>query len=89
MIRRYKTIETVDEKGTTWVSPTDETEEVPCYLCGGEAFKQTCPGDGRYHHHGLCHLPERTGNESYRGGLEAVCNDCYPLVAAEWQLVRT
>jgi hypothetical protein len=68
--------------------PTDETEEVPCYLCGGPANRQVCPGDGRYHHHGCVHLPERNGNEHWRGGLEAVCNGCFPLVEAEWQLVR-
>ena len=79
-IYRFKVI----EHGGGRFTISDETEEVPCYLCGGEARRQICPGDGRYHHHGCVHLPSAGG----RGGLEAVCNDCFPLVEAEWQLAR-
>lgn len=81
-IYRHKTQDVTDEDGREWLQVSDELEEVPCYLCDGEARRQVCPGDGRYHHHGCIHLPEGAG------GLGAVCDECYPIVEAEWALAR-
>ncbi len=75
MLMRYKTVQV----GNT-LTITGELEECPCYLCGGESVVNSCPGDGRLHHHGQVHIP--------KGGLEAVCANCIALVKMEWQLCR-
>jgi hypothetical protein len=76
MLQQYKLVE---HEGMFTVGP--ELEDVPCYICGGESVVNACPGDGRLHHHGQVHVPEK--------GLQAVCANCIQLVKAEWQMLRT
>jgi hypothetical protein len=77
---RYVSHEHTDEKGVVWENIGPETEETPCVRCGGEAFPQVCPGDGRSHHHGCVH--------TVVGRLDPVCNRCYPHVVAEWETAK-
>lgn len=59
-----------------------ELEATPCVFCGGESHPQTCPGDGRPHHHGCVHRP------GPKDGLDPVCRDCIRLVEDEWKAAR-
>jgi hypothetical protein len=79
-LHRFKLREGTDSDGrpVTWIGP--ETEETPCELCGAEAHRQICPGDGRPHHHGCVHTVDRK--------LIPVCNDCIAKVDAEWTAHR-
>ena len=65
-----------DADGMVWLKAGPETEEIRCYICGGESVPNVCPGDGRYHHHGCVHTAQ--------GGLEGVCANCIPTVEADW-----
>ena len=40
------------------------------------ARRQMCPGDGRYHHHGMIHTVDQ--------GLRAVCDECAVIERNRW-----
>jgi hypothetical protein len=75
MLQRYVEHEV---EGGFAVGP--EVEDDPCFLCGAESVANSCPGDGRLHHHGRVHIPG--------GGLEPVCGGCIEKVKAGWQAFR-
>lgn len=80
MLYRVKTIKNTLPDGTLEILFTDELEPAPCARCGGESFAQSCPGDGRLHHHGFVHAREGNG----RGGLIPACNVCIVEIWIEW-----
>jgi len=62
-------------------SDPDNWIDDPCVRCGAESVPNICAGDGRYHHHGMVHLPEH-------GGPEALCRECAETVVEEWRVAR-
>lgn len=64
--------------------------EQRCSWCGGEAHAQTCPGDGRMHHHGGIHEPQGMAAMEWWSGLGylVACDTCYPKAKALWRRAR-
>lgn len=77
MLKKFKLHKKINEQGEAFFIAGPEQEEIPCRLCGEEAFPVACPRDNKIHHHGHIHLPS--------GKLIAVCNKCLDKVIKFWQ----